>query len=156
VAVHLVRHASAGTRHAGDGHDAERRLDARGDRQAHAVADLLAGAGVAWIASSPARRCIETMLPLADRLGLEVAPRIELYEGASTEQAWAVVVEAAAFDGDTVLCTHGDVIPDLLRRAQLRGMEIPGRSGCAKGSTWTFSGWDGERFARGDYRPNPR
>jgi 8-oxo-dGTP diphosphatase len=156
VAVHLVRHASAGTRHPADGHDAERRLDARGGRQADALVDLLAGAGVVWIASSPARRCVETMVPLADHLGLQVAPRTELYEGTAVERAWLLVVEAASLDGDAVLCSHGDVIPDLLRRAQLRGMDVPGRSGCAKGSCWTLSGWDGERFARGDYRPNPR
>jgi 8-oxo-dGTP diphosphatase len=156
VAVHLVRHASAGTRHPGDGHDAERRLDARGRRQAEELADWLADAGVAWIASSPARRCVETVVPLSERVGVEVVPRTELYEGTAVDQAWLLVVEAAALDGDAVLCSHGDVIPDLLRRAQLRGMEIPGRSGCAKGSCWTFSGWDGERFARGDYRPNPR
>jgi phosphohistidine phosphatase SixA len=155
VAVHLVRHASAGTRDDFDPSDAERHLDDRGHRQAQAVADRLAPLGVTSIVSSTADRCIETMGPLATMAGLDVVVTHELFEGADTDAAWDLLVRAADRDGDAVFCSHGDVIPDLIRRAQLRGMEIPGKSGCGKGSCWTLSGWDGERFARGDYVKNP-
>jgi 8-oxo-dGTP diphosphatase len=155
VAVHLVRHASAGSRNDRDPRDAERHLDERGLRQAAALVDLLADREVACIASSAADRCLETVAPLAEQRGLVVVPTRELFEGSALADAWDLLVRAAEADGDAVLCSHGDVIPDLIRRAQLRGMEIPGRSGCAKGSCWTLSGWDGERFARGDYQPNP-
>ena len=88
-------------------------------------------------------------------IGLQVVVTRELFEGADTDAAWALLARAADGRGDAVLSSHGDVIPDLIRRAQLRGMEIPGRSGCGKGSCWTLTGWDGQRFARGDYAPNP-
>ena len=155
MAVHLVRHASAGPRRDFDQDDAERHLDERGLHQAAVLADRLLDAGVTWIASSTADRCIETMAPLADQLGLDVVATHELFEGADGDSTWELLARAAELDGDAVLCSHGDVIPDLIRRAQLRGMEIPGRSGCGKGSRWTLTGWDGERFARGDYEPNP-
>ena len=155
MAVHLVRHASAGTRNELDPGDHERHLDERGHRQAEAIADRLADAVVTWIASSSADRCIETMGPLAAARGLDVLVTHELFEGADTDRAWELLARAADLDGDAVFCSHGDVIPDLIRRAQLRGMEIPGKSGCGKGSCWTLTGWDGERFARGDYEKNP-
>jgi len=155
VAVHLVRHGSAGTRNDLDPRDAERHLDERGHRQAEALADVLADRRVTTIVSSSADRCVETVDPLARRLGLRVVATHELFEGADTDAAWALLATAADADGDALLCSHGDVIPELIRRAQLRGMEIPGRSGCGKGSRWTLTGWDGERFARGDYEPNP-
>ena len=119
------------------------------------MADALVDAGVVLILSSGAARCVETVAPLAERLGLEVGTAEELFEGSDPESAWTFLAQCADDDGDVVLCSHGDVIPDLIRRAQLRGMEIPGRSGCSKGSRWTLTGWDGERFARGDYEPNP-
>jgi 8-oxo-dGTP diphosphatase len=155
VAVHLVRHGSAGTRNDLDPHDVDRHLDERGCRQAELVADALADAGVVVILSSGAPRCLETVMPLGRRLGLEVGTADELFEGSDSDAAWDLLAQCADIDGDVVLSSHGDVIPDLIRRAQLRGMEIPGRSGCGKGSRWTLTGWDGERFARGDYQPNP-
>ena len=45
------------------------------------------------------------------------------------------------------------MIPDVIRRAQLRGMHVPGKSGSSKGSAWTLRHWDGERFATGLYTP---
>ena len=54
-----------------------------------------------------------------------------------------------------MLCSHGDVIPDLVRRAQGRGLLVPGKSGCAKGSVWTLQHWDGSGFATGIYTPIP-
>ena len=151
MAVHLVRHGSAGTRRSDDPADTARHLDPRGRSQAEALADLLEARPVVWVASSPADRCVETVAPLAARLGQPVAVVADLLEGADVDDAWDVLAEAASLDGDAVLCSHGDVIPDLIRRLQLRGMEVPGKAGCSKGSCWTLTGWDGERFARGDY-----
>ncbi len=155
MAVHLVRHASAGTRHNADPHDDQRRLDDLGHRQAEAVAELLGDAPVSAIESSPARRCLETVAPLAARLAVPVHHCDGLFEGSDIETSWAVLAGAAALDGDVVLCSHGDVIPMLIRRLQLRGMELRGGSGCAKSSCWTLEHWDGERFASGRYLPPP-
>jgi broad specificity phosphatase PhoE len=50
-------------------------LSAAGRRQARALADRLAGVGMAHLFSSPFLRCVETAAPIAERLG--VAIRIE-------------------------------------------------------------------------------
>ena len=83
-----------------------------------------------------------------------------LAEGTPIEESWALVAEVVGVpgpDGSTgdavVLCSHGDVIPDLIRRSQGRGMLIPGKSGCAKGSAWILQHWDGNGFATGVYTP---
>jgi len=131
----------------------ERRLDELGRRQADSLADLLAGSPLVSVRSSPATRCIETVSPVADRHLLAVEVDAALLEGADFEDAWSTLAVAAGTDGDVVLCSHGDVIPNLLRRLQFRGMELSGGSGCAKGSCWTLDGWDGERFERGAYLP---
>jgi broad specificity phosphatase PhoE len=50
-------------------------LSAEGRRQAQALADRLAGVGLAHLFSSPFLRCVETAAPIAQRLGLAI--RIE-------------------------------------------------------------------------------
>jgi broad specificity phosphatase PhoE len=155
VAVYLVRHASAGTRDDGDPNDINRSLDAKGARQADALAEALGQLDIAWVASSPSRRCLETVTPLAARsaINLEVVP--DLTEGTPIERSWAILAQAASLPGNAVLCSHGDVIPELIHRAQRRGMEIHGKSGCSKGSIWRLSGWKLDAFATGKYLGTP-
>ncbi|MCC6225457.1 MAG: histidine phosphatase family protein [Microthrixaceae bacterium] len=153
MAVHLVRHASAGSRDPWDAADADRALDETGLIQAASLATLLSAAPITRIASSPALRCIQTVTPLATDHGLEVHRHDHLFEGTDIEAAWECLIDAANLQCDAVLCSHGDVIPTLIRRLHLRGMRLPGGSGCAKGSCWTLEGWDGTRFLDGTYRP---
>ena len=90
----------------------------------------------------------------SDAMAVEIERCDWLAEQASIDHSWKVL-EAIA--GSTaVACSHGDVIPELIRRAQLRGMHVPGKAGFAKGSVWTLEHWDGERFATGIYTPIPR
>lgn len=114
---------------------------------------MLAGMPIVEVLSSPAVRCVETVEPIASARGLGVTRSQGLFEGAGIDDAWAVLAAAAGVEGDAVLCSHGDVIPDLIRRLQLRGMEVPGKSGCSKGSCWTLEGWNGEYFTLGTYLP---
>ena len=106
------------------------------------------------IVSSPYLRCRQTVEPLAAALGLEVTVSDALAEGTPIERSWELLASVAS--RTAVLCSHGDVIPDLIRRAQLRGMHVPGKSGSAKGSVWTLQHWEGETFATGIYTPIPR
>ena len=154
MTIYLVRHASAGTRRGGDPDDINRELDVKGTRQAAALADHLAGTPLTTIRSSPAPRCVQTVTPLAEQLGLEVETTDGLLEGVSIETAWALLEHTAHAGSHAVLCSHGDVIPELVSRAYNRGMEIPTASGCSKGSIWALD-WDGERFHRGTYEPKP-
>jgi len=65
--LYLVRHA-----HADYSPDEARRLSDQGRQAAVRVADLLRDRDVSAIVSSPYRRAIETVQPLADRLGVEI------------------------------------------------------------------------------------
>src|SRR5258708_5758356 len=81
MAIYLVRHGKAGSRHDWKGPDDERPLSKRGRRQAEALVDVLADRGIEQVFSSPSLRCVETVRPLADKLGLGVELRPELAEG---------------------------------------------------------------------------
>jgi 2,3-bisphosphoglycerate-dependent phosphoglycerate mutase len=71
----LVRHA-----HAEYGPDEMRGLSPAGRAEAAHVADVLASQGIARIYSSPYARAIETVQPLADRLGVPIAIDDDLRE----------------------------------------------------------------------------
>ena len=150
--LYLVRHGSAGVRDDADPADNERHLDAVGLRQAVQLAERLSGLEITAVVASPAARCIETVEPLASSLGLVVDIDARLFEGTDIEESWALVEALIEHDEVAVLCSHGDVIPELVRRAKGRGMEVPGKAGCSKGSIWSLE-WDGERFATGTYEP---
>ncbi len=154
MTIYLVRHGSAGSRDDSNPADHDRALDDAGVEQAAKLTEWLRHEEITRILSSPFRRCVQTVQPLADELGLPVELTDWLAETADVDQSWKAV--AALADECAVLCSHGDVIPDLIRRAQLRGMHVPGKSGCAKGSVWRLEHWDGERFATGVYTPIPR
>lgn len=153
MTTYLVRHGSAGSRDAYDPNDAQRHLDDDGKLQRERLTDWLRHEPIVRVLSSPYPRCVETVELLAAELGLEVEHHDALAEGADPDESWQLLAETAG--QDVVLCSHGDVIPDLLHRAQLRGLHVAGKSGCAKGSVWTLRHWDGERFATGVYTPIP-
>jgi 8-oxo-(d)GTP phosphatase len=101
----LIRHAWAGDRSVWVGDDRLRPLDARGEEQARALVDLLAEFAVAAIHSSPYRRCLETIEPLAAARGLKVVEREELGEERQSVDGYAVV--ASLREEDAVVCGHG-------------------------------------------------
>lgn len=156
--LYLVRHGSAGIRNDGDPDDTERHLDTVGLRQAARLTQLIGHAApedaVTAILTSPAARCVETVDPLAAALGLDIELEPRLFEGSDIDASWALLEELVESDVVAVLCSHGDVIPELIRRAKGRGMQVPGKAGCSKGSLWTLD-WDGERFDTGTYLSNP-
>ena len=80
--LYLVRHAHAGSRSSWEGRDLHRPLSKKGRRQADAIADLLAEAGIERLLSSPARRCVQTLEPLAAQSGTKL--RLDLPDGAVT------------------------------------------------------------------------
>jgi len=109
VSVLLLRHARAGERAAWTGDDRLRPLDERGLRQALALREL-AQRAIGRIVSSPYRRCVETVEPLAEALGIPIELDDRLAEGASTQLALVLLGE---LDGG-LACTHGDVIEAVL------------------------------------------
>jgi phosphohistidine phosphatase SixA len=124
MTVLLVRHATAGRRQEGAEDDHLRPLDEQGRREAEGLVELLVPFGVERVLTSPYIRCRQTVEPLAAALGLPVEDRRELAEGASAGEALGLVSEVD--DAVAVICTHGDVVQELL------GEESP------KGSTWVL------------------
>lgn len=154
MTVYLVRHVKAGNRHEWDGPDELRPISDAGRRQADGLAAWLGGERVKRIVSSPYLRCVESVQPLADRLGLDVETSAALAEGAPVAAAVALVAEVAADNG--VLCSHGDVVPAVLEElADVDGLRLPHDLPVAKGSTWVLDG-DARPFAAGRYVDPPR
>ena len=114
----LNRHAKAGHRSQWDGDDRLRPLDEKGRRQAEALPQQLARFEIGRIASSPYRRCVETVEPLSDQRGVPIEERHELEEGASAEETLALLRELG---DDVVLCTHGDILEALLGEEGKKG-----------------------------------
>jgi len=145
----LVRHAKAGSRERWTAPDRDRPLSAAGRLQAAALVHLLGPAPRA-VMSSPYVRCVETVAPLAEALGLRLQEEDRLAEGA--DPGWALD-ELASAPG-SVLCTHGDVMASIV--TSLAGARVPMIGGMqwAKAGTWAFD-VSGGRIARGRYLPPP-
>lgn len=154
MVLHLVRHALAGSRPAWTGVDFERPLDALGEAQAQAICEDLKARPVKRIVSSPALRCVDTVKPLAQTLGLTVELSDELAEGASVAETFGLLSRLAVVDGDSVLCSHGDVIPTVIWTLARSGLVIGDRYRCKKSSIWELAVVDG-RVASAVYR-HPR
>ena len=153
VRVFIVRHGRAGSRSRWKGDDRDRPLSKAGIRQAEALADLLVPAGPTRILSSPYLRCEQTVLPLARRVGVEVEVTPALAEGAWWPEALSLMTEAKSA---LVLCSHGDVIGELvLAIAEQTPVKLgPDGPALAKASVWAVEITDGELGAA-RYLPPP-
>ena len=151
MAQYLVRHAKAGSRNGWIGPDEVRPLTRAGREQAEAIMRALAERPVPRTLSSPYRRCVETLQPLATKLGLSVEIVEVLAEG---EPAAAVVELMTALPDDSVLCTHGDVLPAVIEVLASRGMAVDGELDWRKGVTWVLER-DGDEFVRAYSLPPP-
>ncbi len=136
MTIYLVRHAKAGERDAWPDDDLLRPLSGRGHLQARGLLDVLADATFDRILSSPYVRCMETVVPLAAARGIPIEPVESLAEGASLEEALAIVRKHTA--NGAVLCTHGDVMPMLLDHYAKRGVDIGAMPQWPKGCTWVL------------------
>lgn len=150
--VYLVRHAEAGDKRSWPGLDAARPLTELGWRQARGLTRRLLPYPVSRILSSPARRCEQTVAPLARQRDVPVE-----------------LTEALAVDGDAdgvlrlldapelraaALCTHGELIGQVVRRLLAGGMKVTGVGAAgprwAKGSVWVVGRGGADRH--GEYR----
>jgi len=150
VTVLLIRHAHAGSRKDWPGDDRLRPLSSKGRRQARALIDQLEPWVPSRVLSSPYRRCVDTVRPLADDLGLKVEEVDELAEGAG---AAAVELVRSLDDHHVALCTHGDIIPEILvTLADEDRLDLGPAPRQAKGSTWVLQSLRG-RFLDATYVP---
>lgn len=133
----LVRHADAGDRAAWTGDDLARPLSAKGRQQSEALASLHAERHLDVILSSPARRCIDTVAPMAEARGLPVEHAEALAEGAAFEELDRLLTRFAT--QHALLCSHADVIGAALTALWRRG-HLPARPNPRKVATWVVEG----------------
>jgi phosphohistidine phosphatase SixA len=133
----IVRHVKAGDRSRWSGPDHERPISKTGRRQAEALAKRLAGENVSALIASPSVRCVQTLEPLGARAGLKIEEDDRLAEGSSIEESMSIARDAP---DRAVLCSHGDVIPDLIAALVRRGMELTNEPDWRKATLWTLEG----------------
>jgi broad specificity phosphatase PhoE len=152
VTIYLLRHARAGRRSAWKGDDEHRPLSKVGRRQASGLVDILSGAPIEQLVSSPHIRCVQTVEPLAHNRDLEVDVVDELREGASRAHARCPLEKVSGHP--TVLCTHGDVVEALLTHFKGNGVKV-GKLRMEKGSVWALDTRNG-RVTKATYLPPPK
>ena len=149
----MVRHAKAGSRGHWSGDDRLRPLSKKGFKQAAALVGVLEPFPISAIFSSPFRRCVQTVEPLARTRELPVKESISLAEGHG-------LAGAMEFMGDpkrdqVVLSTHGDIVWELVEELVKRKVVKAGEGGFEKGSTWVVDVDKKGSFVRARFIPAP-
>ena len=152
MTAYLVRHAKAGDRDDWKEDDRLRPLTKSGWRQADGLAESLKKEPIDTILSSPYVRCMQTVEPLAQQRKLPIEPRPDLEEGSGGQSVIRLIQQ---FKGrNVVLCTHGDVVEELVEGLIAHGLVQRARANLEKGSTWVLEERNG-RITRAEYRPAP-
>ncbi len=133
-AFYFIRHAKAGSRSHWDQEDRDRPLSKSGVKQAEALVSVLSPYPVSAVFSSPYLRCVQTVEPLARAHRLAVRETPSLAEGAGLKGAFRFIEDPKL--GDAALCTHGDVIQELVDDLIRRRIVKASQGGLDKGSTW--------------------
>jgi 8-oxo-dGTP diphosphatase len=127
-ALVVLRHGKAMPHEQWDGPDHTRPLLHRGLEQSRSVAGGVAAFGPQSLVSSPAARCVATIAPVAELLGLEVKQSNGISQDAYAGDGARVrrrVEKRLAKRQTTVLCSHGPVIPQIIgAAAELSGFAI--------------------------------
>ncbi|HLQ14662.1 MAG TPA: phosphoglycerate mutase family protein [Candidatus Eisenbacteria bacterium] len=149
---YVVRHAKSGSRSHWSGDDRLRPLTKKGQNQADALVSILEPFPIAAIYSSPFLRCVQTVQPLAKARKLPLKQTPALGEGKG-------LAGAMQFIGDpklkrAVLCTHGDIMWELVDELVKRKIVKPGEGGYDKGAMWVVDVKDGS-FEGARYIPAP-
>ncbi len=152
MSLFLVRHAKAGKRSQWEDDDSLRPLVAEGVRQAEVIAESIAPLQPTTLYSSPFVRCVQTLEPLGKVTGLSIVKHELLAEG--VDFIGTVDWMHALADG-AVMCSHGDVIPEVIDALERRGMEVSGFRESRKGSVWVLERRN-DVFTGGHAWPPPR
>lgn len=146
----LVRHSHAGVRSTWTGDDRDRPLSDRGQVQSDQLVSLIAPYEPSALVTSPALRCVQTLEPLAAHIGADIATDDRLFERPNRDTIEALVHSLRG--GNVVACTHGDVIPVILRALLTAGMTTKDPLRWQKGSTWIVHR-KGKTWTKGHYFP---
>ena len=130
----MVRHAKAGSRSHWTGDDRKRPISPKGEKQAAIIAGQFAKVPLTAIFSSPYLRCVQTVEPLGRARGLAVQQSSDLQEGRGIT-GLNVFFNDPELDG-VALCTHGDLVWELIEDLTNRRVLPAFREQFEKGSTW--------------------
>jgi 8-oxo-dGTP diphosphatase len=157
--VLLVRHGSAGDRDAWDDDDRVRPLDEVGWDQAEELTRLLARYPVNRIVSADYARCVQSVQPFGDAVGLDIQEEPLFSEDGypgHEEEALSLLRDYGKAGDATVVCSQGNVIPDLLGRLRIEDhVDIPYPPPKKKASVWSLA-FDGPRLFSAEYLPPPK
>jgi len=151
--VYLQRHGSAGKAREADANDWQRPLDARGLKQRKVLRDLLMAHPITRIGSSHYTRCVDSVGPFAKRLGVPVELEPALVEGSQLHHLLGLIAELQ--EESAVLCSHGDVIEDMIGHLFAEQVPMDGPMEWKKGSIWELRTIEG-RVVSGRYVPPPK
>lgn len=135
MALYLIRCAKAVSRNSWNGPDQDRSLIAAGRAQADTLADWLGAVSISHVLSSPYRRCVDTVGPLAAVRDLEVE---QLSSLAPSHDVQLILAWIRALPDHSVLCTHGRVITRVMEILTRQGVELQGRADWRRGATWVI------------------
>jgi 8-oxo-dGTP pyrophosphatase MutT (NUDIX family)/phosphohistidine phosphatase SixA len=117
-ALLVVRHARARKRTVWKGGESTRPLTTVGEAQAQRLLPLLSAYGVDRVLSSPWRRCVDTVTPYADAIGVELELRPEITEDAHRDKPkrarQLLDQEVRQRAPGVAICTHRPVLPTLM------------------------------------------
>jgi phosphohistidine phosphatase SixA/ADP-ribose pyrophosphatase YjhB (NUDIX family) len=150
--IYLVRHAKALNASEWTDADELRPLSKAGIRQAEELVQRLSAFSFARVISSPHVRCRDTVEPLAKARKLPLETAVELTENTDPDDVLAFIQTLGS--KPAVLCTHGDIIADLMTNLVNDGLAAESELRWEKGSTWVLES-DGETFLYGRYLPPP-
>lgn len=140
--LYLIRHAKAGERRTWTGDDVDRPLSKKGHKQSELIGKRLAKLTPPVLLSSRYVRCVQTLQPLADRLDAAV----EIADCLTEFEPFEPVVELiASAENGTVMCSHGDIIPEVIHALKKSGTQIRTPTDWRKASVWVL-----KRDKRGD------
>ncbi len=147
VPLVLLRHAAAGDKVAWRGPDLLRPLDETGRAEALELAGVLGAFGPLRVVSSAAARCTETVTPYAVAHAVHIRTENAFtlgarhaagdpYDSGAAREAFRELLEQRR---PTLVCTHGELVADLMREAFERsGAPVPQQLSLVKGAFWVF------------------
>lgn len=154
--VLYVRHAKA-VKADGVVPDERRPLDAKGLRQAAALAELLVPFGPGAVYAAGPDRCVQTAAPVAAALGVDVVVDPMLGDAgwvSNMKGAKARFLEIVRSEGTSVVVSQGLTIPDVVAWLSAAGSVPIVDVGAKKASVWVLSFTDGV-LTGADYVESP-
>jgi phosphohistidine phosphatase SixA/predicted NUDIX family NTP pyrophosphohydrolase len=157
--VLLVRHASAGSAADWNGDDRERPLDETGQDQADELVRLLSRFEVDDIVTADPVRCVDTVRPLSESIGVPARPEPLLSQDGfpGHEQEALELIRGLGRPGRAaVACSQGGVVDEIVERlAAADEVDVGDTLGLKKGGVWALA-FDDHRLVGAERLPPPK